>query len=307
VEQAIGGDIGVKIEELKPAIEFTFDAGYQTRYYLLGRNVILAAGNKIPQSLTGQLAKTLGISNLDREVSASDTGMYYGGVAANWNGFSAGVRYIRGTSTIESQFSALSTLAKVANDQFGTSFPTDYSPVFKNYEEYVFDVNYSANLLPEGLLSGTVGYQPIVYPEATFFNTDRQDRMYATLGNSTFAFARPSATYNHLSQATPLTSGTLLPGARLFDVDILTFQIDGEIPLVTLGAVDVHGAYYTQLGLNSDRDFGKDYYQLGVSFPIHYQNLVITPHWNYNHRYDSGFTTVADNEQFAGINCRVNF
>jgi len=60
-------------------MEFAFDAGYPTRYYLLGSNVILAAGNKIPQSLTDQLAKVVGVSNPDREVKADDTGMYYGG------------------------------------------------------------------------------------------------------------------------------------------------------------------------------------------------------------------------------------
>jgi hypothetical protein len=117
-------------------------------------------------------------------------------------------------------------------------------------------------------------------------------------------------TYNHISQADPLTSGTLLPGARLFNYDIMTIQMDGEIPLVTLGEVDVHGAYYAQMGLNSTTDFAKDYYQLGVSLPIYYRNFVMTPHWNYNHRYDtSSFISsgVTDNEQFLGINCRVNF
>ena len=80
-----------------PLFEMSADAGYQSRYYYLGINRVLAAGFILPPELA-PLAE-------GRTTDPEDTGVAYAGVSANWNGLGFGVKYVRGVTDIESQFS----------------------------------------------------------------------------------------------------------------------------------------------------------------------------------------------------------
>jgi len=271
-------------EPVKP-INVSVEGGFQSRYYFLGLNQILNAA-----------------ANLETE----DTQMWYTGASANLWGFGLGVKYIRSFEEMQTINSVPDFLHPDGIDNL----------VFDNYEEWVFDANYSLDLLPDQFLNATVGYQALYFPEETFWNTDRQDHMYVSLKNSTLQWLRPSATYHYLTQGDPLTDPrqTVATGSRVLEGEVLTLQVDGFIPISNVVRLPVDLVYYVQVGFdngyNQREDFDHDYTQVGLAFPItvpQLNGLVITPNWNFNDRPDGGAAFPGVNEHFWGINARLTF
>ncbi len=243
----------------------------------------------------------LGLNQIENAVGSFDsdkTQMWYSGVTAAFRGLGAGVRYIRGPE----KFQPISAFSE---------FET-------NYEEWVFDVNYSLKLFPRDLLNVTAGYEAIHFPEATFWNTGRQDHFYVTLRNASIPLLRPSVTYHHLAQADPLgnpgdpvgTENSFEPGVRHLEGDVMVFQLDGVLDLADLG-LPLGLSYFGQIGLDDDYNtlngdgFDSDWWQTGVSLPFYTLggDFILTPNWYYNKRLNGSEL----GEHFWGVNARWDF
>ncbi len=348
IEEPVIDKSVIIVEDTPSPFTFSLDGGYQSRYYFMGLNQIDAATNDF------------------FDVDGDETSMGYAGAGVNFKGLGIGFKYIRGTQSIEPRYSGFRSLGGVFGDELRFAYAnprlevTEENVIRKaneklseggtlteallesfrgdneGYEEWVFDVNYSLDILPNGGLNLTAGYQALVFPEDSFWNTNRQDHVHVTAKNSTFRFLQPSISYHHLDQDTPSAgqeldtlelvyndgfgnftdlkitefSNTNQPGAKILTGDIIVLQADGHMPWSQHGSpFDV--VYYFQMGFDDGyngpegNDFAQDWWQTGVALPIYNKwmpNLVITPNWHYNYRFDT-----EDDENFWGVNAQFQF
>jgi hypothetical protein len=271
-----------------PALfELSVDAGYQSRYYHLGLNRVLNAAFVDP-------------SQPDRTSGPEDTDVFYGGVSGNWNGFGGGVKYVRGTTDIETRTSELDQLVRTV------------------YEEIVANIHYSFAVLPDGWLNATGGYQAIFFDEETFYNAGRFDDFYVTLNNSVIQYFRPSVTYHYLDQDSPpgVNDNSVQPGQKFHDGQLLVVQIDGQIGVPQKTGLPFDVVYYAQVGFDDelnvdfendafDNNWDHDWTQVGVTLPIFLGPVTISPNWNYNERTSD--VGLPRSEHFWGINVRYDF
>ncbi|MFT5469791.1 MAG: hypothetical protein ACI8UO_004913 [Verrucomicrobiales bacterium] len=252
------------IAEEESPWSFSVDGGYQSRYYYLGLN---------------QIESAVASFNSD------ETQMWYGGVTAAYKGFSAGVRYVQSANKLQAL----------------RAFP---DVVTTNYEEWVFDVKYSLDILPQQLLNVTGGYEAIYFPEYTFWETDRQDHIYVSVGSSPSPYFRPSVAYHVLSE----DDGEFDP---VLEGEVLVFQVDGTLALSDRG-LPFDLVYYAQAGLDDEYNVSDgngldhDWWQAGVSLPINIGGFVITPNWHYNERVGDG-NEGQTGKHFWGVNTRFDF
>ena len=281
-----GKDIVVNdlVVDPPPLFELSVDGGYQSRYYHLGINRVLNGGFIAP-----------GIDGLEgRTTQPEDTDVFYSGISAHWNGFGLGVKYVRGTTDVETRFS-----------QFDR-------PVTTEYEELVADISYTLAVLPDGWMNVTGGYRAIFFDEETFYNTDRFDDFYVTVGNSVIPYLRPSATYHYLDQGSTLgvNDNTFAPGAKIHDGQLLVIQLDGQLDLPKATGLPFDVVYYAQVGFDDEfnietNDWDHNWTQVGVTLPIFCGPLTISPNWNYNESAEKG--GIGDEEHFWGVNVRFDF
>lgn len=274
-----GGGKDIMVEDAlmapaAPAIEISVDAGYQSRYYFLGFNEVLNAGN----------------------AGRQDTDVYYGGISGHWNGLGAGVKYIRGTSSFLTRFSA------------GTP-----NQVVAKYEEIVANVHYTLAVLPDGMLNVTGGYRALFQGEETFYNADRFDDFYLTLANSSFHLLRPSVTYHYVDQDSPPTNPNFTnnPGAVINDGELLIAQLDGQLDLPGMTGLPVDIVYYGQLGFDNEfhvtDGWEETWYQVGINVPIFVGPVTISPNWNYSAPLATANALGIESDHFWGVNVRFDF
>jgi hypothetical protein len=269
-----------------PLFELSLDGGYQSRYYHLGTNRVLSGGFVVSPEFASLFEGRL--------TKPEDTAVYYGGVSANWNGLGAGVKYVRGVTDIETRFSRGDNIVRT------------------EYEELVANISYSLAVLPDGWLNVTGGYRAIFFDEDTFYNTDRFDDFYVTVGNAVIPYFRPSVTYHYLEQGKALgaSDNTVSPGAKVHDGQLLVFQIDGQLGLPEKTGLPFDVVYYAQAGLDDElniqtNNFDHNWTQVGVTFPIFVGPFTVSPNWNYNESTEDLIDGAE--EHFWGVNVRFDF
>ncbi len=282
-----GKDIMVTdlVADPPPALfEVSIDGGYQSRYYHLGINRVLNGGF-LAQGVDGFE---------DRATQPEDTDVFYSGVAAHWNGFGLGVKYVRGTTDVETRFSRLNT------------------PVRTEYEELVANISYTLALLPDGWMNVTGGYRAIFFDEDTFYNTDRFDDFYVTVGNAVIPYLRPSVTYHYLEQGSTLgvNDNTFAPGAKVHEGQLLVIQLDGQLGLAKKTGLPFDVVYYAQIGLDEEfnietNNWDHSWTQVGVTLPIFCGPVTVSPNWNYNENAERN--GIGLQEHFWGVNVRFDF
>jgi len=282
-----GKDIMVTdlVADPPPALfEVSIDGGYQSRYYHLGLNRVLNGGF-LAQGIDGLEGRT---------TQPEDTDVFYSGIAAHWNGLGLGLKYVRGTTDVETRFS-----------QF-------FSPVRTEYEELVANISYTLAVLPGGWMNVTGGYRAIFFDEETFYNTDRFDDFYVTVGNAVIPFLRPSVTYHYLDQGSTLgvNDNTFAPGAKVHDGQLLVIQLDGQLDLPRAKGLPFDVVYYAQIGLDDEfnietNNWDHSWTQVGVTVPIFCGPFTVSPNWNYNENAED--VGIGLQEHFWGVNVRFDF
>jgi len=269
-----------------PLFEVSIDGGYQSRYYHLGSNRVLAGGFVVDPLFASLFEGRL--------TKPEDTSVYYGGVSAHWNGFGLGVKYVRGVDAVETRFSTGDNLVRT------------------EYEELVADLNYTFAVLPGGWLTVTGGYRAMFFDEDTFYNTDRFDDFYVTIGNSVIPYLRPSVTYHYLDQADALgaNENTIMPGSKIHTGDLLIAQVDGQIGLPKKTGLPFDVVYYVQVGFDNKfnvetNNWDQNWTQVGVTLPIFVGPLTVSPNWNYNENAEN--LIEGRKEHFWGVNVRFDF
>ena len=167
-------------------------------------------------------------------------------------------------------------------------------------------------MLPDGWLNVTGGYRGIFFDEATFFNTDRFDDLYVTVGSAVVPYFRPSLTYHYLDQGSALgvNDNTYLPGVRVHEGELLVLQIDGQLGLPEKTGLPFDLVYYVQAGIDNGlnvetNDWDHNWTQVGITLPIFVGPLTISPNWNYNETTEDVF--IGGQEHFWGVNVRYDF
>ncbi len=285
------------IADPQPALfELSIDGGYQSRYYHLGSNRILDGGFVVDQRVISLLEDLLDIPLgdllADRLTRPEDTAVYYSGVSANWNGFGLGLKYVRGVDAVETRFSL--------------------SPVRTEYEELVANISYTLAVLPDGWMNVTGGYRAIFFDEDTFYNTDRFDDYYVTVGNSVIPYLRPSVTYHYLDQADAIgvNENTVAPDREIHTGQLLIAQLDGQLGLPKKTGLPFDVVYYAQVGFDKQfrvetNDWDQNWTQVGISLPVFVGPITVSPNWNYNENAED--IPEGRKEHFWGVNVRFDF
>jgi len=105
-------------------------------------------------------------------MKSPDDGIYFAGISAAWNGWSVGVKSI-------------------------TSLSDRFNPVFsrrndrEQYQEYIFSLNYSYAVLPDGWLNVTPGFDYYYYPQDNFWGVSTQGLAYLKFVTPHYKWAQP--------------------------------------------------------------------------------------------------------------------
>lgn len=258
---------------------FAVEAGYQSDYVYRG---------------LAQITNAVFPFDPDEEYD-----MWYVGVTMQWEGLSAGIKYIR---------------------SFDSDMNPRYHPTLTKesaYSEIVFDINYTLGLIagPQGegnWLDVTAGYEMLYFEEDTFWNTDMQHTFYGELKMNRYKWVRPSVSYYYIDQNDALDSfsDTAAPGITILEGEQIVLQIDGGDQIYDNGNIQVGLGYYAQVGFDqdynvfTDGDFEDDWYQFGLSLPVSYENVTVTPSVHYTDRTPSGSN---DPEFWWGVNAKYTF
>jgi len=262
----------------------TADAGYQSQYVYNGIN---------------RIRLSVYTPNGGFGSSTRDFDMYYLGAGVKWKGLSFGLKYIR-------------------------SLDSDMNPLFhpsaakkSAYSEYVADLNYTLGLIagPQGSgnwLDATVGYEFTYFEEDTFWNTDTQQKYYASLKVNRYKWVRPSVTYQSIDAGSSLTSvtDTWIPGFDMLSGEQVIFQVDGGDVVLSTGNVEVGVGYYVKTGHASgynkvlDNELNGDWYQAGVNIPISFGDFTVTPSVHYT---ENDAKLVKEPGFWWGINAKYTF
>jgi hypothetical protein len=296
-------------------LEASITAGYQSRYYFMGKNQIAAGAFKQGGALSPDvILQAFPDYNF---IEPEETDMYYYGVDLHWRGFGVSLRRV-----------------EAFEDHIDSFFSTSYATA-DHYRETIFDINYSHVL--HNYWSGTVGYNAQHYDEASFFNTHRLDQLYVTLRNDRYHLLRPSVTFHHFSQDKPLDDGALQeglanaslgtwrPGATVREGEIITAQLDGGIALAEWENLFVGLNYYVQFGFDNGFNTGHaeeffpgdprlsdgfefDWWQVGIVVPVTFGRTTVSGSWRYNERQEADLLdpTAELGEHYFGVETRID-
>jgi hypothetical protein len=225
-----------------------------------------------------------GLDQIDNSTDDSSDVMMLG-VSGTWEGFFLGYKY------------ALATDKNTAIRD---------ATVNERYSEHIFEAGYSVGLLPQGWFDVTASYQYIIFGEDAFWNNGAQGRIMLKAEMNRFQWFRPSIAYYRFEGIDERLAGS----GGVLDGEQLIYQIQGGGQIYEYGPVAFGVSYYVLAGMdneynNSRNDFGDlNYYQAGISFPIIYQNLTVSPSFHYFEAKDQG--TDYD-ETWVGLNAIYRF
>jgi hypothetical protein len=226
-----------------------------------------------------------GLDQVENAGDGDSSGVMMLGVSATWNGFFFGYKYA------------------LAMDET-TGFRG--ASVTEEYSENIFEAGYTVGVLPKGWLDLTASYQYIIFGDDAFWGNDAQGRFMLKAEMNRYQWFRPSVAYYKFEGI-----GENAPGnGAVLDGEQLVFQIRGGGQIYESGPVGVGFSYYVLAGMdneynNGGNDFGSvNYYQAGISFPISYQNLTVSPNLHWFEANDQGTDY---NEMWAGVQATYTF
>jgi hypothetical protein len=258
-----GGIIAPVDYAAPPALVFTAEAGYQSKYIWRGLDTVqMVSYNEV--ALQNGFTPTVG-PPYQRE----DSGVYFLGANVAWNGLSFGAKYVR---SVEDGFNP-------TNDVFPFSLLTEY-------EEYIFSLNYTAALVPDQWLDATLGFDFYYYPEDKFWGADHQGNAYLNFNMPRYQWAQPYINFFYNVETDSYGGGANGP---LFDLVSegwgFNLGVNGGGQIAEAGPVRFGISYGIDSIFKQNFEYEPDgftHVSATLAFPVQFgENFTVTPSVTY--------------------------